>query len=470
MIDFVKVIVLLMFVASAPATAKSDADVVKPTSDFSKIEPYEQFPGGATTHNKRLNSDAFSFPSNNMGFERQLRFAVGNRLFTREWVSASPSTINNGGIGPLFNAQSCQACHFKDGRGHLPQGAGDNLISLILKLDNNEKPDPVYGVQFQDFSIQGVKPEGKITVDYTHKEVLLSGGEIVSLRKPEFSVGDLNYGDLGAQTKLQPRIAPQMIGLGLLESIAEADILANVDEADLNNDGIKGLARRVTFGGAQYIGRFGWKGEAANLEHQTQLALLHDMGLSSAGFGSISGDCTSEQTKCFEHSKKYKSGGHEISQTLLDEMVFYVRNLAVPKRREPNSGDVLAGKKLFYQAGCTGCHKPKFITPVSETNLEQSRQLIWPYSDLLLHDMGEGLADPSDNAGQDARLWRTPPLWGIGLTALVNNEYGFLHDGRARNILEAILWHGGEAESSKQTVVEMTSDQRRKLLLFVNSL
>jgi len=467
-----KRIVVLLFAFQVVGIADaSEVQIVEAASDFSKAERYEAFPGGAATHRKRLNGDAFSFPSNNMNFERQLRFSVGNRLFTREWVSASPSSQNNGGIGPLFNARSCQACHFKDGRGHLPSSSNENAISLILKLDNAGSADKVYGAQLQDFSVQGVKPEGQVVVKYNYKNVELADGSIVELRRPLFSIESLGYGDLESGTKLLPRVAPQMIGLGLLEAIAEKDILSSVDANDSDDDGVIGRARFVNFNGKKKLGRFGWKSGAVSVEHQTQLALLNDMGFSSPGFSIDHGDCTRNQEECLDFVSKYgRNGSEEMSQELLDEMTFYARNLAVPERREYERKDVLAGKKLFYEAGCTSCHKPKFITPVDKINLEQSRQLIWPYTDLLMHDMGNDLADPSSNDGEFAKFWRTPPLWGIGLTAVVNREYGFLHDGRARNVLEAILWHGGEASQSKQAIIRMTSDQRRKLLLFVNSL
>lgn len=465
------ILFLMVFVFSNISKASSDREIIKPTSNFSKVEQYESYPGGATTHSKRLNGDVFSFPSNNMGFERQLRFTIGNRLFTREWVSAPSSTENSGGIGPLFNARSCQACHFKDGRGHLPSAPTSNLTSLILKLDNAGKSDSIYGAQFQDFSVQGVPKEGAVEIQYSYTNIELADGEIVQLRKPIFSLKELNYGELDQDTKLLPRIAPQMIGLGLLEVIDEADIVAGIDENDSNGDGVIGRANFIMHNGVTKLGRFGWKSETADLEHQTQVALLNDMGLSSKGLSSNYGDCTRSQKKCLELTSKYaKSNSTEIGDALLKEMTFYVRNLAVPARRAPGASDVLSGKKLFYESGCIACHRPKFITPVSEQHPEQSRQLIWPYSDLLLHDLGQGLADPGSSQSDKARLWRTPPLWGIGLTSLVNREYGFLHDGRARNVLEAILWHDGEASNSKKKVVNMTTDQRRKLLLFIDSL
>lgn len=468
-------VLLGAFQDGSAANRLSDADIVKNTNQFTQAEPFEQFPAGAATHSKVLNSDAFSFPSNHMSFERQLLFSVGNRLFTRNWVSVPSSTQTNGGIGPLFNARSCQACHFKDGRGHLPYSKEDDAISLILKIQNTESGagDHIYGQQLQDFSTQGVKPEGKVVVDYTYSQVKLADGSIVELRKPILSVSGLGYGDLHKDSHLLPRIAPPMIGLGLLEAIDANDIRAGADINDDNKDGISGRVHAVVNEqGQQALGRFGWKAEAASLRQQTQTALFNDMGLSSNSthFAYAQGDCTAQQKDCISTVNEYQpESSAEIPDELLEPLLFYVRNLAVPKRREPNSKAVLAGKNIFYQSGCTNCHRPKYITPVDTENIEQSRQLIWPYTDLLLHDMGEGLSDPQDSHPL-ASEWRTPPLWGIGLTALVNREYGFLHDGRARTILEAILWHGGEAQQSRDAIVKLSEEERRNLLLFVNSL
>jgi len=468
---------LSAFSVGIAANKVSDVDIVKNTNQFKQAEPFEQFPAGAATHSKVLNGDAFSFPSNNMSFQRQLLFSVGNRLFTRNWVSAPSSTQSNDGVGPLFNARSCQACHFKDGRGHLPsiESENDDAISLILKLQNTQSMDGdrVYGHQLQEFSTQGVRVEGKVDIDYTYSKVKLGDGSEVELRKPDFSISSLGYGDLQKDTRLLPRIAPPMIGLGLLEAIDDKDIRAGEDVNDDDKDGISGRVHSVVNEqGQQVIGRFGWKAEAVSLRQQTQIALFNDMGLSSdaSRFKQMQGDCTDQQKDCINAVSQYASESDvEISNELFEPLIFYVRNLAVPERREPNAKAVLSGKKIFYESGCVNCHRPKYITPVDSENIEQSRQLIWPYTDLLLHDMGEGLSDPRDSHPLSSE-WRTPPLWGIGLTALVNREYGFLHDGRARTVLEAILWHGGEAQQSRDAIVKLSEIERRNLLLFVNSL
>jgi len=451
------------------ATAQKDSEIVKPTTDFTKPELYERFPGGSSTHQKLANEDAFSFPSANMSFTRQLDFSVGNRLFTRNWVSIESGSR---GIGPLFNARSCQSCHLRDGRGHLPTSSQDDAISLIVKLGNAdfENGDPVYGEQFQDFAVANVKSEGKVEISYSVSKVKLADGSIIELRKPKFNLVDLKYGDLDSNTYLKPRITPPMIGLGLLQAVSADDVRSNADPSDANKDGISGRVNSGSYGGGEVIGRFGWKAEVDSIRRQTQLALFHDMGLSTEDHYGNSGGCTDRQKKCMEIGGSQLTSGVEVNSGLLDAITFYASNLAVPKRRDVASAEVLAGKEIFYDIGCVSCHRPKYITQHSDSHPEQSRQLIWPYTDLLLHDMGQGLADPDPSKSTNAREWRTPPLWGIGLTSLVNQEYGFLHDGRAKTIVEAILWHGGEAQQSKEKVIELNREQRTQLIRFINSL
>jgi CxxC motif-containing protein (DUF1111 family) len=264
-----------------------------------------------------------------------------------------------------------------------------------------------------------------------------------------------------------------MIGLGLLAMISEESILAKVDEQDVNQDGISGKANYVfsDLHQSTRLGRFGWKASMATIQDQVSEAFLNDMGLSTPLKKISYGDCTEQQKECtLSVGKSDYVNEIEISQDLLDAVTFYSKHLAVPQRRDYDKPDVLQGKRLFYDIGCVACHTPKYITLTDSGNPELSRQLIWPYSDLLLHDMGPGLADNLTEGNASGQEWRTPPLWGIGLTALVNKEYGFLHDGRARSVLEAILWHGGEAESSRQQVINLSTEQRRQLLIFINSL
>ena len=265
-----------------------------------------------------------------------------------------------------------------------------------------------------------------------------------------------------------------MIGVGLLEAVAEADIVAAADPDDRDGDGISGRPNRAWSREHRRVmlGRFGWKAGQPTVAQQSADAFRGDIGISTPLFAAPFGDCTAAQRRCraAPHGGASRDDTVEAGAEMFGLLVFYSRNLAVPARRDIGDPRVLAGKRLFYRSGCTSCHTPKFVTRRDSIGEEQSFQLIWPYSDLLLHDMGDGLADGRSEGVANGREWRTAPLWGIGLTRTVSGHTFFLHDGRARNLLEAILWHGGEAEPARQRVVAMTGSERAALLAFLNSL
>ncbi|MEM7177548.1 MAG: di-heme oxidoredictase family protein, partial [Pseudomonadota bacterium] len=435
----------------------------------------------ATSH-ATPNINAFSASSANMPFERELDFKVGNGFFKKLWVSAPSSTKSSDGLGPLYNARSCQRCHLKDGRGHPIEATGDNPVSMFLRVSVPggdpgpipgtipTQPDPVYGTQLQDFSTAGIAPEYQLGVTWDAVEVPLAGGEIAHLRRPTWSANKLGYGPLGKDAMLSPRVAPQMIGLGLLEAIPAQDILAQADPEDADDDGISGRASVVWSDefDQPMLGRFGLKAGAPTIRAQSAGAFAGDMGLSTSLHPAGWGECTEGQKNC----QAAPDGGDpfEVSDEVLDLVTFYGRNLAVPARRDIDDPQVLRGKELFYDSGCAACHRPKFVTHRLTDRPEQSFQLIWPYTDLLLHDMGDGLADGRPEGRASGREWRTPPLWGIGLTKAVSGHTYFLHDGRARSLLEAVLWHGGEAQASTDAVIAMPPDDRAALIRFLESL
>lgn len=463
------------------------AGVVAPATDFSQPEKFEAKSGGAATVRARPTADAFSQFSGNMPFGRQMSFNLGNALFTKTWVPSPSSTLASDGLGPLFNARGCQDCHLKDGRGHAPK-AGESAVSMFLRLSvpGGSNPaeikdwlatqdEPTYGGQFQDFAVQGIAAEGRMVIDYTETPVTLADGTVVNLRAPKYSVADLAYGPMAADVMVSPRIAPQMIGLGLLEAIPEADILARVDEDDADGDGISGRASFVPAGpdGHAALGRFGFKGGKATIRDQSAGAFQGDMGLATSLHPDPWGDCTVAQTACRAAPSGQEHGvrdGLEVDHQSLDLVTFYARNLGVPERRNIDAPQVLRGKQLFYDIGCTSCHTPKYVTERLKDQPEQSFQLIWPYTDLLLHDMGPGLADNRPEGRATGSEWKTPPLWGIGLTQQVSGHSEFLHDGRARSSLEAVLWHGGEAQASRDAVVALPKDDRDAILAFLESL
>ncbi len=488
----------LPLAAGAVATYGEDAteavgNLLAPATDFTKIEQGEDKPGGgATSRGSTDTANAFSLSSGNMSFRRELDFKIGNSTFRRNWVSAPSSTKASDGLGPLFNSRGCQNCHLKDGRGHppfssdVPDDSGSMLVRLSVPAATDEDkesiaahsvntiPDPTYGGQLQDRAIQGFAAEGKLKIDYTEREVKLADGETVSLREPSYSLTDLAYGPISPEIMISPRVAPPMIGLGLLEAVPEEQILANADPDDADGDGVRGKPNRVWSREHEKVmlGRFGWKAGVPTIAQQAAEAFAGDIGISTTMMPFNSGDCTEKQQDCLDApsgaSPKYQDV--EVGDDLFKLVTFYSQNLAVPARRKPDDPQVLKGKELFYASGCTSCHKPKFMTGEMPGQPHLSHQLIWPYSDMLLHDMGEGLADNRPEGAASGSEWRTPPLWGIGLTETVSGHTLFLHDGRARSVAEAILWHGGEAESSRDKFAGLSKDDRAALLAFVNSL
>ncbi|MCA1971688.1 MAG: thiol oxidoreductase [Caenispirillum sp.] len=478
---------------AADASAAGDPRAgLAAAADFSAPEPGEDMPGGATSHRKALDRNAFSNSSANMAFEREMNFKVGNGFFKRLWVSAPASTKAADGLGPLFNAKSCQRCHLKDGRGHPPAGnyPDDTAESMFLRLsippqtDEHRKllaelranviVEPTYGEQLQDFAIQGHAAEGRMHITYTEEPVELAGGETVSLRRPTYTVTDLGYGPMHPDVMLSPRIAPPMIGLGLLEQVPEAQIVALADPDDADGDGISGKAQRTRdpATGEVALGRFGWKAGNATIDAQAQGAFAGDMGISTPLHPGGFGECTASQDVCrgAPDGGDSQYDGLEAPQQVTDLVLFYSRHLAVPARRDTDDPQVLHGKELFYGIGCASCHTPKFRTAADGPEPELRDQLIWPYTDMLLHDMGEGLADGRPEGLADGREWRTAPLWGVGLTEVVSGHTDLLHDGRARSVTEAILWHGGEAEKAREAFRTMPKEDREALLRFVNSL
>ncbi|WP_150495017.1 di-heme oxidoredictase family protein [Roseibium aquae] len=463
--------------------------VLAPPTDFTRPNPFELMQGGAGTSRKRINRDAYSHANANLTFEEEQEFKVGNGLFKKMWASSPSSTLASDGLGPLYNARSCQGCHLKDGRGRPPR-PGDDAVSLFLRLSippQTEEhrqalaskallriPEPTYGGQFQTFAVPGLPGEGRFDITLEEIEVPLNGEEPAILQKPVYTIRDLGYGAMHPDTLISPRVAPPMIGMGLLQAIHPGDILAQADPEDADGNGISGRVSYVRDPktGNITIGRFGWKASNPTIRAQTASAFAGDIGIGSPDQPAPWGDCTENQQACRDmpHGEQAALGDTEAPDPVLDLVTFYSENLAVPARRNVEDPIVLRGKELFHQTGCADCHRPAFVTSRNAQNPAHQFQLIWPYTDLLLHDMGDGLADGRPVGGASGREWRTAPLWGIGLTETVNNHTRFLHDGRARNLLEAVLWHGGEAQAARDQVVAMEPEDRAALIAFLESL
>ena len=424
--------------------------------------------------------NAFSFPLATLDDAERARFAVGNSFFRRNWVEAPASTTARDGLGPHFIARSCGGCHLQDGRGAPPE-RGEATVALLMRLsvpgtaaNGGVVPEPTYGDQLNIDAIQGVQPEGRVTI--THREIRgrFADGTPYVLKKPLYRIDRLAYGPFAPGTMVSPRIAPQLAGVGLLEAISEEDILANAAAQAAASGPVKGQPNRVwdDFAQSMRIGRFGWKANVATLAHQTAGAFQGDIGITSTQHPQEA--CMPAQHDCLAAPRGGQDGGPEIDDRTLADVVFYQATLAPAARRAIDDPQVRLGQAMFERAQCGSCHRPSYVTgssPVPTMGSEKLRgQRIWPYTDLLLHDMGEGLADGRSDFAANGRQWKTPPLWGIGLIHDVNGHRRLLHDGRADGVLEAVLWHGGEAEASRRIVLQMNKAERAALVRFVESL
>ncbi|MBN8487395.1 MAG: c-type cytochrome [Burkholderiales bacterium] len=437
--------------------------------------------------------NAFSFPFANLSDEEHARFAVGNSFFRRNWVEAPASTTARDGLGPHFIARSCGGCHVQDGRGAPPTGrigqrAGQHEppVALLMRLSvpgmgehGGVVPDPVYGDQFNNAAIPGVKPEGRVLMRWTARSGRFADGTRYTLASPHYALANLGYGPLSKDLMISPRIAPQIAGVGLIDAIPEAEILRNAEEQARQGGPIRGQVNRVWDAPSQSmrIGRFGWKANVATVAQQTAGAFLGDIGITSHLHPQQT--CTAAQSDCLaarHGGQPEREGGPavEVDEKTLGDVVFYQATLAPAARRAATDPQVVRGQRLFAQAQCSTCHRPSYTTgrnpfpALASPRAEQ--QTIWPYTDLLLHDMGDALADGRPDFLASGRHWKTPPLWGIGLIHDVNGHRRLLHDGRANGVLEAVLWHGGEADAARRQVLRMSRAEREALVRFVESL
>jgi CxxC motif-containing protein (DUF1111 family) len=456
-----------------PATASASATPTPTPTATPVPELGDPLSGGDTTV-FMATADSFGQPARNLPLDQRTDFFVGNALFNRNWVTAPSSTVGSDGLGPVYNAASCWSCHARDGRGHPPLTPDEPFVGLLFRLsipgtaaDGGVVGDPNYGDQLNPRAILGVPPEGRPTLSYTEIPGAYGDGTPFSLRAPTYDFVDLAFGPLDPGIRVSPRVAPFIIGLGLLAAVDDATILTRADPDDADGDGISGRPNHVWDRRRQQtvLGRFGWKANQPTLEQQNTGAFLGDIGLSSPLFPDQS--CTAVQTACLAAPD---GGDPEVDQLKVDMVTFYTRYLAVPARRDVDDPIVRQGEALFSQIGCAACHTPTMITGTLSDAPALSGQRIHPYSDLLLHDLGDGLADGRPDFDAEGNEWRTPPLWGIGLIPAVNRHTLLLHDGRARDAGEAILWHGGEASAAREAFRTLSSDERAALVRFLGSL
>jgi len=424
----------------------------------------------------------FGLPDPGADFETLSDFRLGSAVFRQVWTPAGEGAAHFDGLGPLYNARSCDGCHARDGRGRPPPAGGGAYpaASMILRLarageaaDSGMAPDPVYGRQLQDAALAGFAPEGRLRVDYAETAFVFADGETAMLRRPRFSIADAAHGPPHAATVASARIAPAMIGAGLIERIPAGDIIAGADPDDRDGDGISGRANLVDAGGAMLaVGRFGWKAAQPDLESQISTALSLDMGIATARHPAGYGDCTAAEAACRAAPDGATPAFEslEAHSVIVGWLVRYAANLAVPAPRGVDGATVAAGKALFADIGCAACHRPAFTTAPDPDQPHLGNRRIAPYSDFLLHHMGEGLADGLAEGRAAGGEWRTQPLWGIGLTREVNGNTAFLHDGRARSLTEAILWHGGEAAAARQAFAALDAASRARLIAFLDAL
>ena len=436
----------------------------------------------------------FQQPQNNIGMQNMQRFVEGRQRIHSSFRTGEHNEPGNdpylpfaGLQGPRFNQSACIGCHINNGRSPAPMALNqrlDSMAVLAAAIDANGKqvPHPRYGtaIQMNAMAADGTPQDWGNSVrvaGFDTRSVKLVDGTTVELRKPTLGF------DGPVPDAYSLRAAQPMIGTGLLEAIPEADILARVRSTP-DEDGVKGQPNFVfdPETGAVRLGRFGWKASKATLRQQAAAALLQDMSVTSPVYPNRA--CLTGPAGC-------TSGGVEkgISEADLQSIARYLALVAVPAQRSLASGfpkgvapldehrvdpaQVSAGASIFQGIRCAACHTVEMKTGSGHLMAEVRNQTIRPYTDLLLHDMGAGLADTLVEGQASGNMWRTAPLWGIGYTDKVmgnSAKVGYLHDGRARNLTEAILWHGGEAERARQRFENLSRGDREALLAFLKSL
>lgn len=439
--------------------------------------PVSENLGGSTTR-PVATGDAFTFVAGNAPEAAKGEFSFGNQMFTTKWIASPAAQRTTDGLGPLFNRESCFSCHLENGRGSAPKGPWQRVDTALVRVSipgtaetGGPNPVPRYGDQIQDRAIPGVPPEAKVEVNWTEIPGKYADGTEYALRKPDVKLTEPGYGPFPDDMMMSFRVANPMIGSGLLEAVPEEILVALADPDDADKDGISGRVNRVYDipSKSTMPGRFGWKANSATLVHQNAAAALGDMGVTTPILPVD--HCMPGQDACAESAKANKPiEGMDMTKSFFKRLVTYSQLLAVPKQRDHDFPDVKRGEKAFRDLGCAACHMPTLETAKEGVRPELAGQTFHPFTDLLLHDMGEGLADGRPDYLASGSEWRTPPLWGVGLTKTVSGHTYFLHDGRARDLSEAILWHGGEGEKAKENFRTAPAKLRKDLLAFLESI
>jgi CxxC motif-containing protein (DUF1111 family) len=432
---------------------------------------------------ERADQTAYTEPAPVLNMKQRQAFLFGRNVFHRKWA-AVVSLNGDWGLGPTFNASQCSECHVRDGRGSPPQRADEQLLSILVRLSvpgqdphGGPKPHPNYGDQIQNRALQGqsvdfaysrerVPQEADLFLDWEESVVSFPDGEQVTLRKPRLRIENLNFGPLGPEVMTSLRMTQPIFGLGLLDAVPEEAIRALAQHQ--REQGLNGRVNTVwdAINQREALGRYGWKANQPSLKQQVAAAAIGDMGVASKLYPDQ--NCPPIQDIC---GRELPGNVPEIIDHELDALEFWLRGLAVPARRNMSDPQVRRGETVFSEAKCAACHMPEMKTARAFPPLPQlANQTFRAYTDLLLHDMGEELADGRPDFQAGPRDWRTPPLWGLGLSATVNGSTAMLHDGRARNAAEAILWHGGEAAASREAFMNLSQADREALIRFLDSI
>ncbi len=431
----------------------------------------------------RADAHAYAQPAPSLSERQQEIFLRGRAHFDRPWVVFG-LTGGDWGLGPTYVADRCSVCHAGGGRGAPPEAPNEQLHSMLVRvsvpgdrLNGTPRPHPHYGDQLQNRALQGqsietlhayapVPAEAELYVEWEEHEVAFADGETARLRRPKLRIERLAFGELGTQAMLSLRNAPPIFGLGLLEAVPEETLLDLA--ARQRAHGLNGRPNYVWDATNQRrtLGRFGWKANQPSVRQQIAAAAWGDMGVTSSLFPRQ--NCSDVQTLC---RQEVPGNDPELTDSQWDELEIWTLGLAVPARRNWDDAEVQRGARLFESAQCDHCHVPTLVTADVYARLPQlSRQMFHAYTDLLLHDMGEALSDGRPDFEAGARDWRTPPLWGLGLSERVNGRGALMHDGRARNVVEAIFWHGGEAQAARESFRRMPKAERAALIKFLQAI
>jgi CxxC motif-containing protein (DUF1111 family) len=452
---------LLLLTACDPPGHSSPSAMAGATPAAQAFAPPPVSLGGATGR-AFAGEAAFGLPAANLAAGDLRDFVAGNRIFNTDWRPFDPARPEApfSGLGPYFEESSCTACHHRDGRGD----RATLLLRLSIAGSPTEAPHPLFATQLQRKALPGLEPLPYPALTWQQSSALLAGGETVTLENPVW-----RWAGPPPEMAIGARLAPPMIGLGLLAAVPENQIATLADPQDKDGDGISGRMNRVTDSvtGKEGLGRFGWKASVVSLLEQVMIATHRDFGLTSAAFPTPVCPGGDYQAAC-----RAAAGNNpaELPVRFADQLTVYSHLLSVPDRRGDDDPQIAHGFALFRSLGCAACHR-ETLTTGSSPFTELANQTIHPFTDLLLHDMGDGLADGVPQGEATGREWRTAPLWGLGLAETVASKPPvYLHDGRARSLTEAILWHGGEAQKARDGFAGLDADARAAVLAFLGAL